>query len=187
MTVELTSPVLGKEVGETYTGNLESWLLAEGYAKQAGYTGVGVSNTGDTTVGPDYDPTSASNREDAPWWPANAATNVTIANDADNLTKQKFPVGADFDTAGVDEAVTNVVLNPTSGDAAGGEVVTITGEGLDEVTSVTFDGVEAEIDASGAVGGEILAVTPAHAAGAVDVVLVADSGNVTLTGGFTYA
>lgn len=35
MTVRLTSPVLGLAVGASYTGNLESWLLNEGYATSA--------------------------------------------------------------------------------------------------------------------------------------------------------
>lgn len=35
MTVTITSEVLGKLVGETYTGPLESWLLNEGYARAA--------------------------------------------------------------------------------------------------------------------------------------------------------
>lgn len=35
MTVRITSPVLGKDVGDSYTGTLESWLLHEGYATTA--------------------------------------------------------------------------------------------------------------------------------------------------------
>lgn len=103
MTVELTSPVLGQDVGYEYTGPLEAWLLAEGYAKQADYDGPGVSNTGAASVDPDQDPRVAANRE-APRFPAQDATNVTIANDADNLTKDRFPVGGeDFDPGGVDD------------------------------------------------------------------------------------
>jgi len=36
MAVTITSPVLGLAVGDPYTGNLESWLLAEGYARNSG-------------------------------------------------------------------------------------------------------------------------------------------------------
>ena len=43
MTVTLTSEVLGQAVGTDYTGTLEAWLLASGYAKQAAYAGPGVS------------------------------------------------------------------------------------------------------------------------------------------------
>lgn len=99
MAVTLTSPVLGQAPGYSYTGPLEGWLLAEGYAKRTGYTGVGVSNTGATAVVPDQDPTKASNRE-----AITAVGAATIANDATNLTKEKFLVGGqDFDPAGVDD------------------------------------------------------------------------------------
>ena len=68
MVVELTSPVLGKAVGDTYTGTLEPWLLTTGYAKQAVYTGPGVSNTGATDVVPADDPTLPANRGDKAHW-----------------------------------------------------------------------------------------------------------------------
>lgn len=108
MTVQLTSPVLGKAVGASYTGTLEPWLLAEGYAKQANYTGPGVSNTGPTDVVPANDPTLPGNRGDKAHWTrseSETAHNATIANDTDNLTKKKFvnPDKFDFDQGGVNE------------------------------------------------------------------------------------
>lgn len=193
MPVELTSPVLGQDVGTTYTGTLEAWLLSAGYAKQAGYTGPGVSNTGAAAADLADDPREAENRGDKPRWPAEGATNVTIANDVDNLTKVKFPVAGDFDRGGVDDdAPSNVVLDPTTGAAAGGDVVTITGDNLAGVTDVTFGGVSGTgLDVSEATNGPdgtILVTTPAGAAGPVDVVLVDPAGgNTTLTGAFTYA
>lgn len=119
MAVELTSPVLGQEPGYSYTGPLESWLLAEGYAKQADYTGVGVSNTGATSVDPDEDPTLAENRE-APLWPDTPETNATIANDATNLTQDTFPApGTDFDPGGVDDDVDPDDVTAQNPDPAG--------------------------------------------------------------------
>lgn len=191
MVVELTSPVLGKDVGENYTGTLEPWLLAQGYAKQAAYTGPGVSNTGATDVDPDDDPVLASNRQgEKPYFPVTPDRNVTIANDATNLTKATFPApGFDFDQAGTDDdAPSNVELSPVTGDTAGGDVVTLTGDNLEGVTDVTFDGTSGTaLDVSAAADGIVEVTTPAHAAGAVDVVLVDASGNTTLTDGFTYA
>lgn len=123
MTVTLTSPVLGKAVGDTYTGTLEPWLLAEGYASQAGYTGAGVSNTGATDVVPADDPTLPANRGDKAHFPfegkANEATlHATIANDPTNLTKTSFPNPdrPDFDQGGVDEDPT---LPAADGDTDG--------------------------------------------------------------------
>lgn len=189
MTVELTSPVLGQAVGTTYTGTLEPWLLAEGYAKRAGYTGPGVSNTGATDIAPADDPTLASNRDEAPHFPATAERRATIANDAANLNQTKFPLsGFDFDAGGVDDdAPSNVTLAPTSGPAVGGTVVTLTGDNLQGVTSVTFAGVAGTaLDVTDAAAGSIEVTTPAGTAGPADVVLVDASGNTTLTGGFTY-
>lgn len=52
MPVILTQEVEGLKVGATYTGADEAYLLASGYARQDGYTGPGVANTGpaDTTI-----------------------------------------------------------------------------------------------------------------------------------------
>lgn len=59
MTVILTSPVEGKQPGDTYTGANEAYLVASGYAKKSAgpFTGPGLDNTGpsDTTI--------ANNRE----------------------------------------------------------------------------------------------------------------------------
>lgn len=187
MTVELTSPVLGKGVGDTYTGDLEGWLLANGYAKQDGYTGPGVSNTGAVDVAPDSDPTNPANRED-PLWPETDEVNWSIANDATNLTKTSFPNPQyDFDQAGVnDDAPVVEGVEPTDGAAAGGDTVTVSGSGFEGATSVTFGGVEAasfEVVSDS----EISAVTPAGTAGAADVVVTNATGADTLTGGFTFA
>lgn len=120
MTVTLTSPVLGKAVGAEYTGTLEAWLLAEGYARQDGYEGPGVSNTGPTDVVPANDPTLPANRGDKAHWPdaSEASLNASIANSPENLTKKAFanPDRPDFDQGGVDEDPT---LPAADGDTDG--------------------------------------------------------------------
>jgi hypothetical protein len=117
--VELTSPVLGQEPGYSYTGSLEDWLLSEGYAKRVGYTGPGVANTGATSAAlPAEDPTLAENRE-APYFPTTPDENTTIANDAENLTKDKFPApGGDFDASQVDDDDPVTDVGPTNPDPA---------------------------------------------------------------------
>lgn len=116
MTVQITSPVLGKAVGDTYTGTLEAWLLASGYAKQDGYTGPGVSNSGATQVAPADDPRLPENRGDKAQYRGEAHVGE-IANNGPALTRASTPLKAfDFDRGGVDEDPTDPAAD---GDADG--------------------------------------------------------------------
>jgi len=80
---------------------------------------------------------------------------------------------------------TVTAVSPVNGPASGGSGVTLTGTNFAGATSVTFGGVAATsvnvVDDT-----TITAVTPAHAAGAVDVVVTTPGGAGTLTDGFTY-
>ena len=163
MTVEMTSEAYGKKVGETYTGPEEAFLLAGGYAKQAGYTGVGVANSGPSDVTPAQDPRLADNREGAEHGSYVFGKGNTLAP-ADLKIKQ----------------------GDESGAAAGGDVVTIYGDNLAEVTGVTFGGV-ARTALDVVSDKEVKVTTPAHAAGKVNVVVTDPSGSATLTNGYTYA
>lgn len=74
---------------------------------------------------------------------------------------------------------------PSSGPTAGGTAVTITGTNLSSTTSVTFGGTAAtSFTVSSAT--QVTATTPAHSAGAVDVVVTTSGGSATSTGGFAY-
>lgn len=76
-------------------------------------------------------------------------------------------------------------ITPNTGAEAGGTSVTITGTNLTGATSVTFGGVAATsvVVVSST---SITCVTPAHAAGAVDVAVTTAGGTATSVGGFTY-
>ncbi|MEO5974866.1 MAG: IPT/TIG domain-containing protein [Ilumatobacteraceae bacterium] len=80
---------------------------------------------------------------------------------------------------------TITLISPNGGLPAGGTTVTITGASLAGTTSVKFDGTEGTT-LTNVNGTSITVVTPAHVAGAVDVVLTAAGGSVTSSGGFTY-
>jgi IPT/TIG domain len=76
-------------------------------------------------------------------------------------------------------------ITPNTGLAAGGTGVSLVGDGLVGTTGVTFGGVAA----TGLIVNSdtlVTCITPAHADGAVDVVLSNPRGNVTKTGAFTY-
>lgn len=191
MTVTLTSPVFGLNVDDPYTGPEEAWLLANGYAKQAGYTGPGVSDTGPSGTTPANDPTLAENREPAPDAidPEHVGGGLPDPGPRDpamGYTDPKYPA-YDFDAGGVDTEAPSATFAvfPAEGVAAGGTEVTIEGQNLTGVTGVTFGGVAATsvdvVDDS-----TVTCVTPAHAAGAVDVVVTDNVGSATEVGGFTY-
>lgn len=76
-------------------------------------------------------------------------------------------------------------INPASGSASGGTGVTLTGSGLTGATSITFGGIAAtNINVVNST--TVTAVTPANAAGAVDVTITTPAGSSTLTNGYTY-
>lgn len=75
-------------------------------------------------------------------------------------------------------------VSPTTGTTVGGDTVTITGTNLADTTQVTFGGTTASF---GPISDTtIAAVTPAHAAGTVDVVVTTPGGTATATNAFTY-
>jgi hypothetical protein len=83
-------------------------------------------------------------------------------------------------------------VTPTAGPTAGGTSVSMCGCGICTSTGVTFGGTSATTLACGASptcpGPDypLLAVTPAHAAGAVNVAASNGSGTATLNNGYTY-
>jgi cytochrome c peroxidase len=83
--------------------------------------------------------------------------------------------------AGATPTITNI--NPNSGPTTGGRSVTITGTNLAGAT-VTFGGSSAAV--SNTTATTITLTTPAHAAGAVNVVVTTAAGSVTSTNGYTY-
>lgn len=77
-------------------------------------------------------------------------------------------------------------IDPTMGPVTGGTLVTITGSDFVATPSVTFDGVSAT-DVTFVMSGSITCVTPAHAAGTVDVIVTnPDAQSCTLPLVFTY-
>lgn len=77
-------------------------------------------------------------------------------------------------------------ISVATGTTAGGQARTLTGENLLGVTGVTFGGTAATVVVA-ASDTSVTLVTPAHAAGAVAVVLTTISGSVTKAAFYTYS
>jgi len=103
-----------------------------------------------------------------------------------------FPVGGACDAGAYEYQPVVTGLSPTSGPAAGGTSVIITGVDLEGATGVSFGGVAATGVVAEPSGRSVMATSPAHAAGPVDVqaAVMAGTGVVTSTatmsGAFTY-
>lgn len=93
----------------------------------------------------------------------------------DYLGRKLAPVNADATS-----------ISPATGAAAGGTAVTILGTDFEGTTGVTFGGTPAT-SVVVVHDGKITCTTPAHAAGAVNVVVQNPDGNDTMTGAFTYS
>jgi hypothetical protein len=84
------------------------------------------------------------------------------------------------------DAPTVSSLSPATGPAAGGTVVTVNGDNLTGTTGVSFGGtngtaISVETD------NRLKVTAPAHATGAVSVVVTTSHGSVTKTTAYTYA
>ena len=165
-TITSITPATGPETGATPVV-----IKGTDFAGAAGVTIGGVAATSFVVI--DNETITATT-------PAGlvGARDVVVADDAGNVT-----AAGGFTYAEVVATVTDI--NPATGAATGGTAVTITGTNLTHATGVTFGGAAATsfvvVNAT-----TITCATPAHAAGAVNVVVLDSGGNITIVGGFTY-
>lgn len=123
--------------------------------------------------------------------PVGAGEVVTVNYTAGTVAAADATILASFDSQAVTNSVpypvpTMTGIDPVSGSIVGGTLVTITGTDFTGATAVTFDGTAATsftVDSST----QISATTPAHAAGAVDVVVTTPGGTATGVGAYTYS
>ncbi|WP_183391032.1 IPT/TIG domain-containing protein, partial [Kineococcus radiotolerans] len=163
--VTAVSPAVGAPAGGTavmITGTGFTGATGVTFGGVAGSSFVVVSDTSITVTTPAH---------------AEGAVNVVVTDPAGNGTRNS---GFTYQAA---SAITGV--SPATGAAAGGTAVTITGTGFTGATGVTFDGVAGSSfvvvsDTS------ITVTTPAHAEGAVNVVVADPAGDGTSNNGFAY-
>ncbi|MEL7730677.1 cadherin-like beta sandwich domain-containing protein, partial [Citromicrobium bathyomarinum] len=108
-------------------------------------------------------------------------TTVSIASNDPNTPVFTF----DMEGSAVAPVPTAGTISPAEGPAVGGTTVSIAGTGFLTAQSVTFDGTAAT-SFTVVSDTEIEAVSPAHASGAVDIVVTTAGGTATATNGYTY-
>jgi hypothetical protein len=117
--------------------------------------------------------------------PAHSAGTVVVVVSNPDGQSGTLPGGFTY-SAPPAPAPTVAAVSPNSGPAAGGTAVTINGTNFVSGATVTFGGaIASNVNVTSSTS--LTAVTPAHSAGAVNVVVVNPDGQSgTLTGGFTY-
>src|SRR5207247_2339548 len=114
--------------------------------------------------------------------PAHAAGSVNICATSPDTQTSCVP----FTVAPPPQPPVVTAIAPLSGSAAGGTLVTITGTGFAGGATVALGGIAATVITVNAT--PITALTPAHAAGTVNVVVTNPDGqSATLFNGFTYS
>jgi hypothetical protein len=116
--------------------------------------------------------------------PAHAAGAVDVA--VTTAAGTTTSTAAFFYFAPLNTPVITPPLVPASGPITGGTAVTIGGSFLSGATNVTFDGLPAAITANSDT--QLTVLTPAHAAGAVDIIVTTAGGgnSAPSVGAFTY-
>ena len=114
---------------------------------------------------------------------SNSATATLGAYGSQNWVMQMVALKAGSGGGGTAPAVSTI--SPSSGTINGGTAVTITGTNFVAGATVSFGGTAAS-NVTVVSSTSITATTPAHAAGAVNVVVTDSNGTGTLSNGFTY-
>lgn len=120
-----------------------------------------------------------------------ASCTLTYTPGSTVVTQTSFPIQASNANAvtaaiQIDTGITIDTVSPSSGPSSGGTGVMLTGSGFTGATNLTFGGTAAT-NLNVVSSTSVTAVTPAHATGAVDVVITTPGGSATKTNGFTYA
>jgi hypothetical protein len=168
-TVSTISPVTGPAAGGTAVT-----ITGTGFLSGAGVTLGGTAATNVVVVSA----TSITAKTPAH---AGGAVNVAVTN----TDGQSGSLSNGFTYT--NPAPTVTAISPVSGTTAGGTAVTITGTGFLAGASVTLGGTAAT-NVTVVSGISITATTPAHTAGAVNVVVTnTDGQSSTLSSGYTYS
>ncbi|MGH9509356.1 MAG: beta strand repeat-containing protein, partial [Terriglobales bacterium] len=197
VTVQVTNPngqSGSKSNAFTYNSSMSVTSISPAGGVSAGGESVTVSGSGfqpNTTVFFDQDSAQSVNLVSSSQIQAVTpphSTGVVDINVATPDSQFDALVGAFEYSTGKSQTVTPTVasVSPNSGIQNGGTAVTLTGTNFAPGLTVTFDGITASA-VNVVSGGQITCSTPAHAAGAVDIVVTnPDGGTGTLASSYNY-
>ncbi len=169
-TVSTIAPTSGTTAGGTAVTITGTGFLAGATVSFGGTPATGVTVVNSTSI------TATT--------PAHAAGAVDVV--VTNTDSQSGTKTSGYTYTSPNPAPTVSTIAPTSGTTAGGTAVTITGTGFLTGATVSFGGTAAT-GVTVVNSTSITATTPAHAAGAVNVVVTnSDTQTGTLTNGYTY-
>ncbi len=169
-TVSSISPTSGTTAGGTAVSITGTGFLAGATVKLGGTSATGVTVVNSTTI------TATT--------PAHAAGAVSVV--VTNTDAQSGTLSNGYTYTSSNPAPTVSSISPTSGTTAGGTAVSITGTGFLAGATVNLGGTAAT-GVTVVNSTTITATTPAHAAGAVNVVVTnTDAQSGTLSNGYTY-
>ena len=169
-TVTSISPTSGTTAGGTAVSITGTGFLAGATVKLGGTSATGVTVVNSTTI------TATT--------PAHAAGAVNVV--VTNSDAQSGTLTNGYTYTSSNPAPTVSSISPTSGTTAGGTAVSITGTGFLAGATVSLGGTAAT-GVTVVNSTTITATTPAHAAGAVNVVVTnTDAQSGTLSNGYTY-
>ncbi len=117
--------------------------------------------------------------------PSSAGVATLLANGRELFAGVRGATGAKLlRRAGAPAGMAIFTVAPSNGPTSGGTTIRIQGQGFANVTAVTIGG--APLGGMLVTPTEITGTTPPHAAGRMDVVVVAGANTATLPNGFTY-
>jgi hypothetical protein len=116
---------------------------------------------------------------------AQQGSSVALSGDGSTAMVGGFDDNGGVGAAWVFVRIGITEILPSAGSVRGGTEVTIIGTNLVNVTGVTFGG-EAATDVTEVDANTVLATTPSHAAGAVNVIVRTTTGGGSLTLGYRY-
>ena len=150
----------------------------------AGFIDGAVVRFGDSVTG---DPTLVDASTLEVWAPA-GQENTVVAVSVETAYGTAFRPGAYTYLPGPTTAFGLVAVQPSAGSEDGGETVYVTATGLTtlEDTGVTFDGASGTVLSLDPAAGVVVARTPPHAPGPVDVVLESSAGTASLASAYVY-